>query len=430
MEVAILVGLLVLVLAFIILGIKKVPLGAKGILISLGRRTGQLREEGILWIVPVIQRIECIFLRERQFRIAKADYHTADRAKLSFDVTLRVTVTDPQRLFDQGPGTYEPFAREGYGGDAGAEEAHVALRTVAQNAIREVVQGLTMDQAMYGGGAGPMLRAEILRALEITCRRWGLSVNDVLVPHIDASSAAMRGAAESEMLETLKGRGQLASHRVVVARGAMFAQIAMDLGAEIQRRTGQAPDLAMIEQFLHQHYQDERALDIAHRAAGHDNLLQQFYVHAFGAPLPRTMSHHALPGSFAGGASGQHRLGGAVQCAACGQTTPSGRFCDTCGAPLSGQAGNGPRGPGAGYARTFVIGREGDFVVNGAGVSRRHATLEDRGGTYVLTDLGSANGTFVQGQRLPPNSSVAVSPGDSVRLGEHVWVQINDVLRC
>ena len=49
-----------------------------------------------------------------------------------------------------------------------------------------------------------------------------------------------------------------------------------------------------------------------------------------------------------------------------------------------------------------LIGRDlaNDVVVNDASVSRRHAHLVMQEGGYVLEDLGSTNGTLVDGQRL------------------------------
>ena len=49
-----------------------------------------------------------------------------------------------------------------------------------------------------------------------------------------------------------------------------------------------------------------------------------------------------------------------------------------------------------------VIGRDPgcDFTVSSDSISRRHARLELREGRLMVTDLGSANGTFVNGQRV------------------------------
>ncbi|MCU0513688.1 MAG: FHA domain-containing protein [Anaerolineae bacterium] len=54
------------------------------------------------------------------------------------------------------------------------------------------------------------------------------------------------------------------------------------------------------------------------------------------------------------------------------------------------------------------------------GVSRQHAILEFNEDTLMLLDAGSANGTFLNGQRLPPNQPRVVRDGDEVRLGKLV----------
>lgn len=68
----------------------------------------------------------------------------------------------------------------------------------------------------------------------------------------------------------------------------------------------------------------------------------------------------------------------------------------------------------------LVIGRESgcDIVINIAEVSRRHARLRSEAGGYIVEDLGSTNGTFVNGQRI--SGPVALRPGDRIQLGDAV----------
>jgi hypothetical protein len=96
------------------------------------------------------------------------------------------------------------------------------------------------------------------------------------------------------------------------------------------------------------------------------------------------------------------------------------------------QPGGGPGGPG-GPARNVrlmssdgrayplsigstVIGRgdQANLRLPDVGISRRHARLDFDGSQVVLTDLGSTNGTMVNGQRV---SAVALNGGDVVQLG-------------
>jgi class 3 adenylate cyclase len=63
------------------------------------------------------------------------------------------------------------------------------------------------------------------------------------------------------------------------------------------------------------------------------------------------------------------------------------------------------------------IGRECDgILIADAQVSRRHATLEVVGDHVVVSDLGSTNGTLLDGMRI--DTSVALRPGTVVQLGD------------
>ncbi len=67
-----------------------------------------------------------------------------------------------------------------------------------------------------------------------------------------------------------------------------------------------------------------------------------------------------------------------------------------------------------------TIGRTANsaIVVADAGVSSRHAQVQWQCGALQLTDLGSTNGTFVNGEKLAPNVARKLNVGDRVRLGK------------
>jgi hypothetical protein len=66
-----------------------------------------------------------------------------------------------------------------------------------------------------------------------------------------------------------------------------------------------------------------------------------------------------------------------------------------------------------------TIGRlpESDVVVADPGASRHHAQIEQRDGAYVLSDLGSTNGTLVNDQ---PVTTYRLQLGDRITIGETV----------
>ncbi len=65
------------------------------------------------------------------------------------------------------------------------------------------------------------------------------------------------------------------------------------------------------------------------------------------------------------------------------------------------------------------IGRtEGnDIIIPHAQVSSRHAQVESVGGRLYLMDRGSANGTYVRGQRIAPGQKVEIQSGEKVYIG-------------
>jgi len=51
------------------------------------------------------------------------------------------------------------------------------------------------------------------------------------------------------------------------------------------------------------------------------------------------------------------------------------------------------------------------------GVSRRHAKIHQKGNRFFIEDVGSANGTFLNGQRLTPYLPHPLQTGDELQLG-------------
>ncbi|HEU4588202.1 MAG TPA: FHA domain-containing protein [Gemmatimonadales bacterium] len=61
-------------------------------------------------------------------------------------------------------------------------------------------------------------------------------------------------------------------------------------------------------------------------------------------------------------------------------------------------------------------GESNDLVIPEPSVSATHAKLQRREGIWVLSDLGSTNGTFVDGERI--SEETPLGPGATIRFGE------------
>jgi pSer/pThr/pTyr-binding forkhead associated (FHA) protein len=146
-----------------------------------------------------------------------------------------------------------------------------------------------------------------------------------------------------------------------------------------------------------------------------------------------------------------------VYCPECGfQNTESANYCSRCGALLEKEDASGVettmtftpdegdedaadllqdmgiKGPalvvrsGGGRAgETFhatkertSIGRspECEIFLDDVTVSRRHAVLIDKDGTFVIQDEGSLNGTFLNRRRI---ESAEIEDGDEVQIGKY-----------
>ncbi len=73
-------------------------------------------------------------------------------------------------------------------------------------------------------------------------------------------------------------------------------------------------------------------------------------------------------------------------------------------------------------ATTLLIGRGNsvDISLHAKDVSRHHARLASDGQTFTLEDLGSANGSFVNGEQV--SGSVPVRLGDRIQIGSTILV--------
>ncbi|MBN1419556.1 MAG: AAA family ATPase, partial [Planctomycetes bacterium] len=89
------------------------------------------------------------------------------------------------------------------------------------------------------------------------------------------------------------------------------------------------------------------------------------------------------------------------------------------------------KGPGEGMAfalpaeGTAVLGRgaESSILLAHSSVSSRHAAIHSSGGTLLLEDLGSTNGTILNGKKI---ERAVLRPGDVIRIGAFAFECVDD----
>jgi hypothetical protein len=136
-----------------------------------------------------------------------------------------------------------------------------------------------------------------------------------------------------------------------------------------------------------------------------------------------------------------------MKCPICGGETPDGsEFCGVCGSRLTTPAGaDSPAGEDLHAAETMITGsvwprllvvsgidqgqefklqgrmrmgraQDNEIILNDPKVSRHHAVFNLEADGWTITDLGSANGTFINSQRI--EEPYLLQSGDRISVGE------------
>ncbi|XP_023540067.1 FHA domain-containing protein At4g14490-like [Cucurbita pepo subsp. pepo] len=86
---------------------------------------------------------------------------------------------------------------------------------------------------------------------------------------------------------------------------------------------------------------------------------------------------------------------------------------------------------------TIRIGRVvrgNSIAIKDAGISTKHLSIESKSiaGKWVLRDLDSSNGTFVNDTKLPPQDAFVLNDGDTIKFGEltSILVRLNSNEEC
>ena len=77
----------------------------------------------------------------------------------------------------------------------------------------------------------------------------------------------------------------------------------------------------------------------------------------------------------------------------------------------------------------YLIGRspDSDLVLDSEDVSRHHGKFFSQSGNYYFSDLGSRNGTIINGKIAEKNHSYILKNGDIIRIGDFALMMEEDV---
>jgi len=75
-----------------------------------------------------------------------------------------------------------------------------------------------------------------------------------------------------------------------------------------------------------------------------------------------------------------------------------------------------------------IVGRSKscDITVKSNAISRQHIRIEQKSGDILVTDLGSSNGTFINGQQIAANQPTAFTTFFPINIGTNIIITLVD----
>jgi regulator of protease activity HflC (stomatin/prohibitin superfamily) len=197
-------ALALMLFAVVISGVKIIRPFERGLVERLGKYHATI-EPGLRLIVPFIDRMVRVDMRERVVDIPPQEVITSDNVVVSVDAVVYYEATDPQRL------VYNVV------------DFYLAVTKLAQTNLRNVVGDMQLDEALTSRDT---INTQLRNILDDATDKWGTKVVRVEIQRIDPPADVMHAMHEQMKAE----RTRRAS--VTTAQGDREAAIARAEGAK------------------------------------------------------------------------------------------------------------------------------------------------------------------------------------------------------
>jgi regulator of protease activity HflC (stomatin/prohibitin superfamily) len=169
----------VVLIVYVSMGVKIVRPYQKGVVEQLGRYKGTV-EPGLRIILPIVQRIRTVDMREQVIDVPPQEVITEDNVAVSVDAVIYFEPTDPQRLLYN------------------ISNFVLAVTKLAQTNLRNVVGEMTLDEAFT---SRERVNAALRQILDDATDKWGVRVVRVEIQRIDPPQDVMHAMHEQMKAE-------------------------------------------------------------------------------------------------------------------------------------------------------------------------------------------------------------------------------------
>jgi regulator of protease activity HflC (stomatin/prohibitin superfamily) len=198
----VLAAILFVLFVVMVSGVKIIRPYERGLVERLGKYRNTV-EPGLRLIIPFIERMEKVDMRERVVDVPPQEVITSDNVVVSVDAVIYYEATDPQRLVYNVVNFY------------------LAVSKLAQTNLRNVVGDMQLDEALTSRDT---INTKLRDILDDATDKWGTSVVRVEIQRIDPPADVMHAMHE-----------QMKAERT---RRALVTQAAGDREAAIARAEG------------------------------------------------------------------------------------------------------------------------------------------------------------------------------------------------
>lgn len=206
---AVLAVILLVILGFIVAGIKIINQYERGVVLTLGRYTG-MRAPGLRVVIPIFQSLTKVDVRSTPVDVPSQEVITKD------NVTIKVDAVVYFRVLDAAKAVLE------------TNNYMYATSQFAQAALRDVVGNVEMDSLL---SQREQVSQEIKRIVDTETDKWGIDVENVKIQNIELPQDMKRAMAKQAEAERerraaiITAAAEKAAAKEVAEAAAVLAEI-------------------------------------------------------------------------------------------------------------------------------------------------------------------------------------------------------------
>lgn len=157
------VGLVLVLWAVVVSGIRVSAQWERGVILRMGRYTG-VKGPGVVYVLPMIENVRFIDMRILTFNIPSQKVMTRDNVPAEVDGALFCQVVDAGRAITE------------------IKDYEFAIMQYAQASLRDVIGGLSLDELL---SERERIQHAIGEALEVRAKEWGIHIDSVRLLDIE-----------------------------------------------------------------------------------------------------------------------------------------------------------------------------------------------------------------------------------------------------